>query len=220
MAGETMDRKEFLATLGRIGAGACMCGAVVGMRTAWGAETPKADGSAKSAEAPPSVPGEKTPARAVKRMEFVDGWVPRFFKVMDEHLDEPTRRRIMAANGRACFCAWSPDAQRRPEPASPERIAKWVNDRGPASGYSMRDGVIHFEYVGSAETGKSSPDHVCLCPTVEAQSAKTMSASYCWCSVGYVQEIHERVFGRPVNVELVESVLRGNPRCRFRITLA
>lgn len=47
-----------------------------------------------------------------------------------------------------------------------------------------------------------------------------MSASYCWCSVGYVQEIHERVFGRPVNVELVESVLRGNPRCRFRITLA
>jgi predicted hydrocarbon binding protein len=32
--------------------------------------------------------------------------------------------------------------------------------------------------------------------------------------------MHERMFGKPVAVELVDSVLRGAPRCRFRITLA
>ncbi len=220
MAGETMDRKEFLTALGRIGAGACMCGAVLGMRTAWGDETPKGTEAAKPAEAPPSLPGEKTPARAVKRMEFVDGWAPRFFRVLDEQLDEPARRRLMAANGKACFCAWAQNDQRRPEPASPERIEKWVKERGPASGYAMKNGVITFEYVGSAETGQASPEGICLCPAVEAQSATTMSPTYCWCSVGYVKEMHERIFGRPVNVELTKSVLRGDARCGFRITLA
>jgi hypothetical protein len=153
-------------------------------------------------------------------MEFVDGWVPRFFRVVDEQLDEPTRRRLMAANGKACFCAWAPDAKRRPEPASPERIEQWVKERGPTSGYSMKDGVVAFEYVGSAETGQAAPEGVCLCPAVEAQSAATMSPTYCWCSVGYVKEMHERIFGRPVDVELTQAVLTGHPRCRFRITLA
>lgn len=74
--------------------------------------------------------------------------------------------------------------------------------------------------VGSAETGQPSPEHVCLCPAAEAQGAGKLSPTYCWCSVGYVKELHERVFGRPVNVELVQSVLMGHPRCRFLITLA
>ena len=81
------------------------------------------------------------------------------------------------------------------------------------------DAVI-LEYVGSAETGHASPDGVCLCPTAEAQGVKKISPTFCWCSVGYVKEMHERIFGRPVNVELVQSVLMGGKRCRFRITLA
>jgi predicted hydrocarbon binding protein len=110
--------------------------------------------------------------------------------------------------------------KRRPEPATPEHVREWVSARGAKSGYAMDGDVIRFEYVGSAETGQASPESVCLCPTVEAQTAKTMSPTYCWCSVGYVKEMHERVFGRAVNVELLGSVLTGEKRCRFRITLA
>ena len=218
-----MDRKEFMTTLGRMGVGTCMCGAVLGMRAAFSAESfdsAEAAESAKPAEPPATRPGEKSPERAAKRMEFVDVWVPRFFKVVDEQLDEPTRRRLMAANGKACFCAYAPDMKRRAEPASRERIAQWVTQRGQASGYVMDADAIVYEYVGSAETGQASPEGICLCPTVEAQSEKTLSPTYCWCSVGYVKELHERVFGRPVNVELMRSVLMGHPRCRFKITLA
>jgi hypothetical protein len=125
----------------------------------------------------------------------------------------------MAANGKACFSAYAPNMPHRPEPAPPERIAAWVAERGAAAGYAMDGNTIVFEYVGSAETGESSPAGICLCPTVEAQNAKTMSPSYCWCSVGYVKEMHERIFGRSLNVELVRSVLRGDLRCQFRMTL-
>jgi hypothetical protein len=150
----------------------------------------------------------------------VDTWVPRFFRVLDAELDEATRRRIMAANGKACFSAYQPDLKPRPEPASRERVAAWVASRGAARGYAMDGDAVILEYVGSAETGNASPEGVCLCPTAEAQRAGSITPTFCWCSVGYVKEMHERVFGRPVSVELQQAVLMGHPRCRFRITLA
>jgi hypothetical protein len=32
--------------------------------------------------------------------------------------------------------------------------------------------------------------------------------------------MHEMRFGRPVEVELLDSVLRGGKRCKFKITVA
>jgi hypothetical protein len=146
--------------------------------------------------------------------------VPRFFKVLDAELPETTRRRIMAANGKACFSAFRLDLKPRAEPATREQIASFVARQASSSAYSMDGDAVYLQYTSSAETGKPSPEGVCLCPTAEAQTAKQISPSYCWCSVGYVKEMHERAFGRPVNVELTESVLMGQPRCRFRITMA
>jgi hypothetical protein len=217
-----MDRKEFIGVLARIGAGTCMCAAVGGMRAALGAEAspPKPTGSV--ADSTRSIdrtkPGDKTIERAAKRMEFADAWVQRFFAELDRTVDEPTRRKLMEANGRACLIAYA-GPPRRP-PTTLERFTRWAGEHGQASGYSVAGNVITFEYVGSAETGQPSPEGVCLCPTAEAQSAATMSPTYCWCSAGYVRELHERIFGRPVNVELTQAVLMGHPRCRFRITLA
>ncbi len=211
MAADAMDRKTFMTALGT----ACACAAVGGMRTAFGEAAPAKPPSPPPAEA--AKPGEKTAARAVKRMEFVDEWVGRFMQAVDDTLDEPARRKLMVANGRACFSAWAKDRPRRSEPASLETIAAMVARAGKDNGYSMEGNVIAFEYVGSAETGQASPAGVCLCPTVEAQTSKTISPTYCQCSVGYVEEMHERLFGRPVQVQLVDSVLLGGPRCRFRI---
>jgi hypothetical protein len=139
--------------------------------------------------------------------------------LLDETLDEPTRRRLMAANGRACFRVFDKEGRRRPEPASLEAIAAWVTRNGKERGYSMQGNVITFAYLGSAETGQASPEGICLCPAVEAQTAKTISPTYCQCSVGYVQEMHERIFGRPVEAKLTDSVLLGGKRCQFAITV-
>jgi len=217
--GQTIDRKRFMSVLGRAGAGTCMCGAVLGAGLACAATIDTRPQESKRASAPQAKPGDISSTRAVKRMEFVDVWLPRFFRAMDAQLDEPTRRRVMAANGKACFSEYRPDLKRRAQPATREEIAAFVARRGKAGGYSMTGDTIVFEYTGSAETGQASPEGVCLCPVAEAQRAKRMSPTFCWCSVGYVKEMHERVFGRPLNVELVQSVLMGHPRCRFRITL-
>jgi hypothetical protein len=213
MAGDRMDRKEFVTSLGRAGLGGCLCASVLAARAAFGADAP----TPAAPEPPATKPGEKSPARAAKRVEFMDAWMPRLVQVLDEQLDEPTRRRLMSANGRACFCANNAEQPRRPEPATPEKISAWVKAHADR-GYAMDGDAVILTYIGSP--GNEWPANVCGCPMVESQGPKTMSATFCWCSVGNVQELHERVFGRPVKVELLESVLLGQPRCKHRITLA
>jgi len=212
MVGGTIDRKRFVATLGTLGAASCMCAAVSGMRVALADEpTPT--------PTPASKPGEHTPERAVKRLEFVDGWVQRFFEAVDRTLDPGARSRLMEANGVACFAAFAGPPAHPAAPDALERFTAWVADAGAARGYTMEGNAISFTFLGSAETGEASPAGVCLCPMVESQSAATISPTYCLCSVGYVREMHQRLLGRPVQVELVDSVLKGGQRCSFKITV-
>ena len=220
MTHERIDRKEFLSRLGK--AGACMCAAAAGMQSALSGQTtlpkpPQPSATAKASE--PSKPGDKTVERAAKRMGFGDAWLKRFFEAVDATLDEPAKRRLMMANGKACFASFAGTPKRQPGPDALEKFAAWVKDKGKDRGYSMDGNVISFEFVGSAETGQASPEAVCLCPMAEAQKPGAFSRTYCFCSLGYVKEMHERTLGRTVEVELVDSVLRGGKRCKFRIAV-
>ena len=43
--------------------------------------------------------------------------------------------------------------------------------------------------------------------------------SYCYCSAGWVKEMFEQALGRPAEVKVEASVLRGDAACRLRILL-
>jgi hypothetical protein len=220
MKEKTMDRKEFLTSVGRTGV--CLCAAAAGMASALSGAVP--DEKAAEKEAPPkpgkeTEPGEKSVERAAKRMEFGDGWVKRFMEVIEQNLDEKTRGKLMEANGKACYIAYAGEGQKRATPISFERFVDWIAKKGKDQGYSVVGNDVFSEYTSSAETGKPSPENICLCPMVEAQAAGKIPAFYCLCSIGYVREMHEQMLGRPVEVQLVDSVLRGGKRCKFKINL-
>lgn len=221
MNDKTMDRKEFFSRLGKTGI--CMCAAAAGMASALSGAA--ADEKKAASETPPkpareTVPGEKSIERAAKRMEFGDGWVRRFMEVMEQNLDEKTREKLMQANGKACYIAYAGRGQKRATPVTFEHFADWIAKKGKDRGYSLAGRDIFSEYTSSAETGKPAGENICLCPMVEAQAAGRIPAFYCLCSIGYVREMHEQLLGRPVAVQLVDSVLRGGKRCRFKINLA
>jgi len=225
MENKRINRKEFIHAVGRGGAGVCLCAAAAaaGLNAAIDGQTSPSkpvESSADKKAVEQSKPGDKTVERAAKRMEFGDGWLPRFFEAIDQTLDEPARRKLMTTNGKACFTAY---AGPRKQPAAPDALEKfkaWVAEKGKERGYSIEGNIISFEFLSSAETGQTSPEAICLCPMAEAQTPGKISPTYCLCSVGYVQELHERRLGRSVEVELVDSVLRGGKRCKFRMTLA
>ncbi len=204
MGEKTLDRKELFAAAGKAGAAGCLC--ALGATRLLAEETPK------------TAPGDATAARAVKRMEFSDEWVRRFMEVLDETLDKETRTTVMTANGKKCLRYWLAAEKRTITPVAFEAWAAEVRKRPPDPALRVEGNVIHFEYTSSAETGGASPEGVCLCPMVESRPAG-LSRTFCQCSVGYVREMHEQKFGRPVKVELLDSVLYGGKRCRFKITV-
>jgi predicted outer membrane repeat protein len=200
-----MKRKEFFKTAGKVGFGACLCGAAGGL------------GKALAGIQEQAQPGDKTPERAVKRMEFADIWIKRFFDVMDKTLDEASRAKLMMLNGKTCYREWIVETKQEIKPIAYEEWAKKAATRKD-EGFKVEGNVIYFQYNSSAETGGAVEGGVCLCPMVETLPAG-MSPTYCHCSVGYVKEMFELRFNRTVSVELLDSVLKGGKRCKFKITV-
>jgi len=66
--------------------------------------------------------------------------------------------------------------------------------------------VIYLEY------------HECGCPLVKSGVVK--DPFFCHCTIGYTKERYEALFKRPVHVELLESILRGNKICKQAFMIA
>jgi Family of unknown function (DUF6144) len=207
MGERSMNRKEFLTSVGLCGVGGCSC--ILGGRAA----------SLFAQESKAETPPQAKKPRSQERIEFAEKWVTRFFDVFDANLDPETRKKIMMANGRACFLQWIKETGQQIKPVTLERFAYWVKANVKDETYRIDGSRIYMQYTSAAETGQPSKEGACLCPLIESKPAG-LSPTYCLCSVGYVKVMHEMRFGRPVEVELLDSVLKGGKRCKFKITLA
>lgn len=202
----SLTRKEFLSSVGRTGAGTCLCAMLCAADRA-------------VASGPPSKTStQPADGRTNKRMEFAEQWVRRFFDVIDETLDEKTRTKLMMANGKACHREYLKSIGRKIKPVEFEKWAAATKERVSDGSIRVEGRTIHFQYMSSAETGLPAADGACLCPLVETKPAG-LSVTYCTCSLGYVQDLFQQMLGTPVEIELVDSVLKGGKRCKFKITV-
>jgi hypothetical protein len=63
--------------------------------------------------------------------------------------------------------------------------------------------------------------YYCHCPRIRdiLTTDQTMSATYCYCGAGYYKGLWEEILQAPVEVELLESVLKGDEVCKVAIHL-
>jgi hypothetical protein len=207
MNDSSMNRKEFLSNMGKVCVGACVCAAAGGL-TNLRAEEPKQ-------AAPPAA----EPPRSEARINFAEGWVKRFLDAVDGTLDKETRKKLLMANGKACYLAWIADTKQTIQPVTLERFRKWITENVKDGSYRIDGNAIYFQYMNAAETGQAAAEGACLCPLVESKP-NGLSSTYCQCSIGYVKAMHELLLNRTVEVELVDSVLMGGKRCQFKLMVA
>ncbi len=172
---------------------ASLClGAVCGLRPVLGAE-----------EKPTPAPAPENPCAGA--MAYARHWVKDLIDQADAQLTEPQRQALLEARGRSCAKA---DAARRAAPFK-GRLDDFVADLQSQMGKDAvrREGdVVRVTYPR------------CFCPLV-SDFHEPLSASYCFCSAGWLKEVYETVTGRPATVEIVETVKRGGERCRFNVKL-
>lgn len=96
--------------------------------------------------------------------------------------------------------------------------------QGVRSGNAVYEAKIPFmtqEYLAATDP-RMKAYYYCHCPWVR-ESLRTGDAAipgvFCNCSAAFHKKPWEVIFGRPLEAEVLETVLRGDPRCRFAIHL-
>ncbi|MBU7018961.1 MAG: hypothetical protein HXS44_15740 [Theionarchaea archaeon] len=75
------------------------------------------------------------------------------------------------------------------------------------------------EYLAESDNQKKGY-YYCHCPWVKEallEKEEPISPVFCNCSAGYYRAYWEIVFDQPVKVEVLESILNGDPVCTFKV---
>ncbi len=141
---------------------------------------------------------------AMKR--FKDAWIKALMENLESTLDRKSLEKLLNTNGRSCAAR---SGLRKTAESCRGDVAKWVKTVGGkiAPDLCRMDGkTVHWGYPR------------CFCELV-ADGPERLPDSYCLCSAGWVQEMFEIVADHPVKVELVQSIKRGAPDCRFIVRI-
>jgi len=221
-----MDRKQFLKKT--LQAGLCGCAAASALLAknlkATRRIEAEADHSQPEQEWIPEL--EKKMIRGAEspdwnKVEKTGRWIKDLMDHMDTFVDAQTRITLMQACGRSCYInAFGIASAEKPLPAAAEQFMKYLSNGGYEVRQEGRKTVVIYNWGRKHQNpwGLIIQDGYCMCPIVES-SPQRLSPTYCLCSTGYIKEIFERNLGKPVTVELLESLKTGGKDCRFRIEL-
>jgi len=152
-------------------------------------------------------------------MRKIAEWVRGAMERLDILVDEKTRVQIMEKCGYNCA-----DINRRVIERAKARRKKFksidefleAEQRKPMTGTRLvREGNTLYQfYTPRAFTRPMR----CYCALLRGLSDdEKVSVTYCHCSKGFVKKFWENVLGRPVRVELMQSVVSGASECKFAI---
>lgn len=155
-------------------------------------------------------------AEELKLFEECGRDIPKFIKAKGDHFLADLE--AMKNEGRLYFS----------QPITDE-VIEFVK-ANPEIHYGVLDGNYYYDMKIPHQAAKmlSETDpikrryHYCHCPWVK-ESLKEGKSSvppvFCNCSAGFHKRMWEVLLGHPVKCEVLESVLKGDDRCRFRVSI-
>lgn len=218
-----MDRRQFINTAVQIGL--CYCGAASAL-LAQGLD----DNNKQALPEKPQdwilgmekrmIKGSET-TEWLKYEKSVD-WIKDLLDNMDTILDPETRKKLMEANGRACYLrAFGVASEEKP---APEQVQRFIDSLRKSGNEVQQEGnrtTIIFNWGRKHQNpqGLILHDGYCMCPIVES-GPPGLSPTFCQCSAGYVKEIFARYTGKTVEkVEVLDSLKMGGKDCIFKVEL-
>ncbi len=92
---------------------------------------------------------------------------------------------------------------------------------------SRREGRIIYatknprdpQAYAKAQSEAEKKQAYCFCPIVRSYLDRGMPTSFCYCGAGWYRRQWEGAIGKPVAIEVVKSILKGDDVCQFAIRL-
>ncbi len=147
-------------------------------------------------------PTEFSSSEMSKRMQQ---WITTLIDSLDEHVDEGACREALEQCGRACI------------PTSTVRKARALYEKSEGLEDFLERYATVNEHLHVEEGGGYMVYPRCYCSLVNKIPRGELSATWCNCSRGWVKELFEFATGRPVDVVLEKSVVKGDDGCRLMV---
>ncbi|MBN1810931.1 MAG: hypothetical protein JXA14_03760 [Anaerolineae bacterium] len=138
------------------------------------------------------------------KLDFAQRRFAKFIGILESTLDEATSQDVIERLG--CECS-AMIGFIREHKGDVEGYFEEIRQRwGEEAEFDREKGIIRVV----------TPERECVCTLVHSGLTPE---SMCQCSLGWQRQTYETTLGRPVEVELKESALRGSKRCAFEIRL-
>jgi len=137
----------------------------------------------------------------------MEKWITCLIAGLDGHVDEEARAKVLEQCGRQCQSESFIQKARNIYQKS-ENIDDFLDRFGQVYKHLHREGdSVYIIYPK------------CYCSFVNKIPVGKLSATYCNCSRGWAKALFEGALGRPVEVVMEESIVKGDKQCKFRIIL-
>jgi hypothetical protein len=158
-----------------------------------------------------AAPGKAaTPPCDEAELTFIRNWLADLMETIDAEVDEPTKIKLISGCGRACFrrFQFKQDIVARGKGS----VEKLVEALKPTFEVWRENDVVHVRYGAVNRNG-------CYCPAAKYRPPKPKDI-HCYCSRASHEAIWQAALGRPVRIDIVQAVRRGDPTCHFLVHLA
>jgi hypothetical protein len=135
--------------------------------------------------------------------------IHEMMEMLDRDADATTRRAIMEACGSNCISHSVIEKARRLQADAQDLddLLGRLNQAHIGGGHlQLKGDAIHATYDR------------CYCGSV-SKTREPFSSTYCFCSCGWYRRLFEELLHKPVEVELLCSIIQGNENCQFLIHL-
>ncbi len=146
-------------------------------------------------------------AELQQKKAFVENWLTDLLDTIDAELDQETKVKLLAGCGQGCFRRheFKQEIARQGQGSLEKLIEAYKQNFE----IWQEEEQVHIRY------GEVSPR--CYCPAAQGRPARPGDL-HCECTRATHQAIFETALGRPVKVEVVESLRRGGKTCHFLVT--
>lgn len=135
-------------------------------------------------------------------------WIQSVIGLMDQELKKEDLSRILEKCGRGCAfgCGMVEKIQKAGlNPRNPDEVFQKLQSPD-LFGTRISKGKDCFYTVVYDR---------CFCPYVNDNIAE-IPASFCECTKGWTKQVFETAFGRPVEVEIEQTIIRGGEYCKMK----
>jgi hypothetical protein len=185
-----MNRAAFIQTSSRLACASCAA-LILGPRAA----------ATVAAPTETVTPVDEALKQARYENEFTKNWMTDLFEAIDTEVDPAVQLKLMRACGRGCYRRhqFKQDIAASGR-GDPEKLLSAYRKN---FGIEREGDLVHIRYG----------DH-CYCPAAKNRPARPHDL-HCECTRFTHETIFSAALGRPIQVELVESIRRGGKTCHL-----